>query len=75
VVLIGGRPLGSGQGRTKKAAEQQAAAAAWQAITAESSDQAMAGDDRAVGNGDLRDVGDSDREEDDREERGPAPDA
>jgi ribonuclease-3 len=35
VVRVGGRVLGSGSGRTKKAAEQQAAEAAWNAITAE----------------------------------------
>jgi ribonuclease III len=35
VVRVGGRALGSGEGRTKKAAEQQAAEAAWNAITAE----------------------------------------
>ncbi|HEV3234410.1 MAG TPA: putative dsRNA-binding protein, partial [Candidatus Dormibacteraeota bacterium] len=41
VVKVGGRVLGSGEGRTKKAAEQQAAEAAWRAITAESaSDEA-----------------------------------
>ena len=34
VVRVGGRVLGSGAGRTKKAAEQQAAEAAWRAITA-----------------------------------------
>jgi ribonuclease III len=39
-VRVGGRILGSGTGRTKKAAEQQAAEAAWTAINAESSDQA-----------------------------------
>jgi ribonuclease III len=33
VVRVGGRVLGSGQGRSKKAAEQQAAEAAWNAIT------------------------------------------
>jgi len=37
--------LGSGQGRTKKAAEQQAAEVAWRAIT-------------AAENGNLRDPGD-----------------
>ena len=36
VVKVGGRILGSGVGRTKKAAEQQAAEAAWRTITAES---------------------------------------
>ena len=51
VVRVGGRVLGSGEGRTKKAAEQQAAEAAWRAITAES-----ARDDLAAGNGDLRDT-------------------
>jgi ribonuclease-3 len=35
VVKVGGRILGTGQGRSKKAAEQQAAEAAWNAITAE----------------------------------------
>jgi ribonuclease-3 len=38
--VIGGRPLGSGDGRTKKEAEQKAARLAWQALTAE----AAAGD-------------------------------
>jgi ribonuclease-3 len=46
VVRVGGRVLGSGVGRTKKAAEQQAAETAWRAITAES-----AGDDLGSGNG------------------------
>jgi len=36
VVRVGGRELGSGEGRTKKEAEQQAAAAAWNTISAES---------------------------------------
>jgi ribonuclease III len=44
VVRIGGRELGSGSGRSKKDAEQQAAEAAWNAITAELS--------AAAGNGD-----------------------
>jgi ribonuclease III len=35
-VRVGGRVLGSGQGRTKKEAEQHAAEAAWNAINAES---------------------------------------
>jgi ribonuclease III len=35
VVRVGGRILGSGEGRTKKAAEQQAAEAAWTQISAE----------------------------------------
>jgi ribonuclease-3 len=47
--------LGSGQGRTKKAAEQQAAEAAWRAITAESEG------DLAAENGDLRDGGRADQ--------------
>jgi ribonuclease-3 len=55
VVKVGGRVLGSGQGRSKKAAEQQAAEAAWNAITAEAADVPMAAEtDRAAGNGDLR---------------------
>ena len=36
VVRVGGRVLGSGQGRSKKEAEQHAAEAAWNAISAES---------------------------------------
>jgi len=44
-VRVGGQVLGSGQGRTKKAAEQQAAEAAWRTIT-------------AAENGNLRDEGD-----------------
>jgi ribonuclease-3 len=39
VVRVGGRALGSGAGRSKKAAEQQAAEAAWHAISAESQDE------------------------------------
>jgi ribonuclease III len=35
VVRVGGRVLGSGEGRTKKAAEQQAAEVAWTKISAE----------------------------------------
>jgi ribonuclease-3 len=34
--VIGGRPFGSGIGRSKKEAEQKAAGAAYQALTAES---------------------------------------
>jgi ribonuclease III len=37
VVRVGGRELGSGEGRTKKEAEQHAAETAWKAISAESS--------------------------------------
>ncbi|MBV9208434.1 MAG: ribonuclease III [Actinobacteria bacterium] len=69
VVIVGGRELGAGEGRTKKAAEQQAAAAAWRAITAESQEL-------AAGNGDLRgasdDAGDGGLGED-RGEPGPPP--
>jgi ribonuclease III len=35
VVRVGGRDLGTGRGRSKKAAEQQAAEAAWRALSAE----------------------------------------
>ena len=48
-VRVGGQVLGSGQGRTKKAAEQQAAEVAWRAITAQS-------ESLATENGDLRAV-------------------
>ena len=41
VVRVGGRMLGSGVGRSKKAAEQQAAEAAWHTITAEYADPAL----------------------------------
>src|ERR1700727_3130059 len=55
VVKVGGRVLGSGQGRSKKAAEQEAAEAAWNAITAEAADVPIApATDRAAGNGVLR---------------------
>ena len=43
--VVGGRPLGSGDGRTKKEAEQKAAQLAWQALTAE----AGAGDRAGLG--------------------------
>ena len=33
--VVGGRPLGSGGGRTKKEAEQKAAQLAWRTLTAE----------------------------------------
>jgi hypothetical protein len=36
MVLVGGRELGSGEGRSKKAAEQQAAETAWRALSDES---------------------------------------
>jgi ribonuclease-3 len=47
VVRVGSRELGSGEGRSKKAAEQLAAEAAWRAITAEA-EQAQNDADRAV---------------------------
>jgi ribonuclease-3 len=42
VVRVGGRDLGTGQGRSKKAAEQQAAEAAWRALSAEADGDARA---------------------------------
>jgi ribonuclease III len=39
VVRVGSRELGSGEGRSKKAAEQLAAEAAWRAITAEAEEK------------------------------------
>ena len=38
VVVVGGRELGSGEGRSKKEAEQHAAEAAWNAISAEAAE-------------------------------------
>jgi ribonuclease-3 len=38
VVRVGGRPLGSGVGRTKEAAEQQAADMAWNAVEGDTAD-------------------------------------
>ena len=38
--VVGGRPLGSGDGRTKKEAEQKAAQLAWQTLTAEAAESA-----------------------------------
>ncbi len=51
VVRVGGQELGSGQGRTKKDAEQHAAEAAWTAISAESGppDDGPGGDPAAAG--------------------------
>ena len=45
VVRVGSRELGSGEGRSKKAAEQLAAEKAWRAITAEAEAEAEAEDD------------------------------
>jgi ribonuclease-3 len=47
-VKVGGKVLGSGEGRSKKAAEQQAAEAAWMAISAAAAGEATA-DDAAEG--------------------------
>ena len=49
VVRVGGRVLGSGEGRTKKAAEQQAAEAAWRAITANGPGRPGGGQRRPAG--------------------------
>jgi len=50
-VRVGGRVLGSGVGRTKKAAEQQAAEVAWRAITADSArDDLAPGGQESPGN-------------------------
>ena len=46
VVRVGGRVLGSGEGRSKKEAEQHAAEAAWKKISAETGGQPMPGDRR-----------------------------
>ena len=40
---MGSRELGSGEGKSKKAAEQLAAEAAWRAITAEAEARKLAG--------------------------------
>jgi len=45
VVIVGGRELGSGEGRSKKEAEQQAAEAAWNTLNAESGGSADGGPD------------------------------
>ncbi len=52
LVKVGGKVLGSGGGRSKKAAEQQAAEAAWMAISARSAEEEPAGEDRDPGNRD-----------------------
>jgi len=65
-VRVGGRVLGSGEGRSKKEAEQHAAEAAWNIITAESAqpltgehgEHGEHGDDLTAGNGDLREAKD-----------------
>jgi ribonuclease-3 len=51
VVKVGGRILGSGQGRSKKAAEQQAAEAAWNAITAEAATPPLTAENGTAENG------------------------
>ncbi len=51
VVKVGGRILGSGQGRSKKAAEQQAAEAAWNAITAEAAAPPLTAENGTAENG------------------------
>jgi ribonuclease III len=50
-VKVGGKILGSGEGRSKKAAEQQAAEAAWMAISATAADEDPAGETGAEGSG------------------------
>ncbi len=49
--VVGGRDLGSGDGRTKKEAEQKAAELAWRTLTAEA---AAPGDGRVAGSADRR---------------------
>jgi len=68
VVRVGGRMLGAGEGRSKKEAEQHAAEAAWNAISAESGASPSAqGGDVAAGNGDQRGArGKEGKEGDDR---------
>ena len=51
VVKVGGRILGTGQGRSKKAAEQQAAEAAWNAITAEAATPPLTAENGTAENG------------------------
>ena len=51
VVRVGGRVLGSGEGRSKKEAEQHAAEAAWNKISAETGGQPA--EDLTAANGDL----------------------
>ncbi len=64
-VRIAGRVLGSGVGRSKKEAEQQAAEAAWNAITASSAGPVLSDVD------DLKD--DDDKDDEDGQADGPAP--
>jgi ribonuclease III len=57
VVRVGGQVLGSGAGKTKKAAEQQAAEVAWTAISAESAPtDASAADTSAADGADAADT-------------------
>jgi ribonuclease-3 len=46
--VVAGRELGSGEGRTKKEAEQKAAELAWRALTTEAADAAPAGGSEAA---------------------------
>jgi ribonuclease-3 len=50
-VKVGGKVLGSGEGRSKKAAEQQAAEAAWMAISDTTAGEDAAGEAGAEGSG------------------------
>jgi ribonuclease-3 len=75
VVKVGGQVRGTGVGRSKKAAEQQAAEAAWIAISANTAGNASAGDAAA----DARDAkagraADAARGADGRQPAGPAQD-
>ena len=53
VVRVGGRELGSGEGRSKKEAEQHAAEAAWKTISAEMGGQPVPGDGDEAGRGEA----------------------
>jgi ribonuclease-3 len=68
-VRVGGQVLGAGQGRTKKAAEQQAAEVAWRTITAESEGLAPEnGRENGRENGNLRGNKDNKDDKDDKGE-------
>jgi ribonuclease-3 len=60
VVRVGGRLLGSGEGRSKKEAEQHAAEAAWNAITAESGNGKLPPEGKADDKNDENDENDAD---------------
>jgi ribonuclease III len=73
VVRVGGRILGSGEGRSKKEAEQHAAEAAWNVITAESGNGKLPSDAKTDAKTDGKTGCKTDGKDADGKGDGPAP--